>query len=175
MDESRDHGVAEEFVPRGVLTYQLALTPRKPGQGPISAEEVQAAYEAAFRIQGEGCLARVIGLVYQLRGVFQFADAFYQPVDQDLLQMILDADQGDKEEYVTEDYDCDDFAFNLMGVFHQNRQSAAWPIFITWILTPEGGHAVLSYYRDGQVWIIEPQTDEIFAVPDDWTLLLLCG
>jgi hypothetical protein len=89
--------------------------------------------------------------------------------------MILDADQGDKEDYETEWYDCDDFAFRLMGIFHCDREAAAMPIFITWVLLPEGGHAVLSYYKDGEVKIIEPQTDQVFLVPEDWTLMLLCG
>ena len=70
---------------------------------------------------------------------------------------------------------CDDFAFRLMGVFHQDRRTAAMPIFITWVMTPQGGHAVLSYYVAGVVRIIEPQTDAIFPVPGGWELILLCG
>jgi len=70
---------------------------------------------------------------------------------------------------------CDDFAFRLMGVFHQDLRTAAMPIFITWVGTPEGGHAVLSYYKNGKVKIIEPQNDEIYAVPKSWALMLLCG
>ena len=62
-----------------------------------------------------------------------------------------------------------------MGVFHQNKETAAMPIFITWVLMPQGGHAVLSYYVAGTVRIIEPQTDDVFEVPTDWKLLLLCG
>ena len=70
---------------------------------------------------------------------------------------------------------CDDFAFSLMGVFHDNKDTAAMPIFITWVSMPEGGHAVISYCKDGVVRIIEPQTDEIYDVPDEWKLMLLCG
>jgi len=70
---------------------------------------------------------------------------------------------------------CDDFAFRLMGVFHQNRETAAMPIFITWVLTPQGGHAVLSCYVTGRIRIIEPQTDDISSVPAGWKLMLLCG
>jgi hypothetical protein len=104
------------------------------------------------------------------------ADEEYKEVDEELIQMILDADLGDREDYEAEYYDCDDFAFNLIGVFHQNKETAAMPIFITWVNTLGGGHAVLSYLNSlGEVKIIEPQNDEIYFVPKDWSLVLLCG
>ena len=106
---------------------------------------------------------------------FYLADQYYKETDPALILNILAQDRTDLEEYIAEDYDCDDFAFRLMGVFHQNKETAAMPIFITWVLTPSGGHAVLSYYVAGTVRIIEPQTDDVFEVPTDWKLLLLCG
>jgi hypothetical protein len=147
-------------MPRGVRMWTIPLTPRKTGMGEITAGDLQAAYEAAFHLDGNGWLDKLLRLFL---------------VDPGLLQMILDADTGDKEEYETEFYDCDDFAFRLMGVLHMDREAAAWPVFVTWVNTPQGGHAVLSYYLDGRVFIIEPQTDEMFLVPEDWTLTLLCG
>jgi hypothetical protein len=167
--------VEEDLIPRGVVPWPVPLTPRKPGQGKITSAEIQAAYEAAFQIAGDDWLHKLLKIFLTVRTPFYFADQYYKPVEDELLLMILDADTGDKEEYETEYYDCDDFAFRLMGWFHMDRQAAAWPIFITWVNTPQGGHAVLSYYQDGQVFIIEPQTDQIFPVPEDWTLMLLCG
>lgn len=164
-----------EVTPRGILSRQIPLTPRQPGQGEITSAEIQAAYESAFRIAGEDWLHKLLRIFLMIRTPFYFADQLYKPVDQELLQMILDADTGDKEEYETEFYDCDDFVFRLMGWFHSDRDAAAWPIFITWINTPQGGHAVLSYYQDGRAYIIEPQTDDVFPVPADWSLILLCG
>lgn len=75
---------------------------------------------------------------------------------------------------------CDDFAFRLMGVFHQDRRTAAMPIFITWVSWDEPdyglvGHAVLSFYSKGKVYIIEPQTDEVYEVPFYWNLDMICG
>lgn len=70
---------------------------------------------------------------------------------------------------------CDDFSFRLMGVFHQNPKTAAMPIFLTCVMTSQGGHAVLSYYYKGKVNIIEPQRDWIYNVPTDWTLMLMFG
>jgi hypothetical protein len=175
MERNHEIPVEGEIIPRRVHDCPIPLTPRKPGQGEITAGDLQAAYEAAFHLDGNGCLDKLLRLFLMIRTPFYFADQLYKPVDLDLLQMILDADTGDKEEYETEYYDCDDFAFRLMGVFHMDRQAAAWPIFVTWVNTSQGGHAVLSYYLDGQVFIIEPQTDEMFPVPEDWTLILLCG
>ena len=173
----RDHEipVEGEIMPRSVQMWTLPLTPRRPGQGDISPVDLQAAYEAAFHLDGNGWLDKLLRLFLMIRTPFYFADQVYKHVDPDLLQMILDADTGDKEDYDTEVYDCDDFAFRLMGVFHMDQHAAAWPIFVTWVNTSQGGHAVLSYYYDGQVYIIEPQTDEVFPVPEDWTLTLLCG
>lgn len=148
---------------------------RKTVKGNIPSSEIKAAYQKAFHIAGEGWLQNLLRLFCDIRSVFNFADQYYKEADEELIQMILDADQGDKEEYETEWYDCDDFAFRLMGIFHCDREAAAMPIFITWVSIPEGGHAVLTYYKDGQVKIIEPQTDQIFPVPEDWFLMLLCG
>jgi len=148
---------------------------RKTVRGDIPSAEIKAAYQKAFHIAGEGWLHNLLQLFFDIRSVFNFADACYKEADEELIQVILDADLGDKEEYETEWYDCDDFAFRLIGIFHCDRDAAAMPIFITWVLLPEGGHAVLSYYKDGQVKIIEPQTDQVFPVPEDWSLMLLCG
>jgi len=148
---------------------------RNTVRGDIPSSEIKAAYQKAFHIAGEGWLQNLLRLFCNIRSVFNFADQYYKEADEELIQMILDADQGDKEEYETEWYDCDDFAFRMMGIFHCDKEAAAMPIFITWVLLSEGGHAVLSYYKDGEVKIIEPQTDQIFPVPEDWCLMLLCG
>jgi len=70
---------------------------------------------------------------------------------------------------------CDDYAFALMGAFHRDLETAAMPIFVTWVATPSGGHALISFYYEGEVVMIEPQNDEVFSVPENWTLKLLCG
>jgi hypothetical protein len=175
MEETREVSIEEDFIPRGIVPWTVPLTPRKPGEGDITPAEIQAAYESAFDIAGDDWLHKLLRIFLTIRTPFYFADQLYKPVEDELLQMILDADTGDKEDYETEFYDCDDFAFRLMGWFHMDRQAAAWPMFITWVNTSQGGHAVLSYYKNGQVYIIEPQTDQVFPVPEDWSLILLCG
>jgi hypothetical protein len=175
MEQGHEIPQEEKIEFRGVRQFTVPLTPRDAGEGEITVTEVQAAYESAFDIAGDDWLHKLLRIFLTIRTPFYFADQLYERVNPDLLRMILDADTGDKEEYETEYYDCDDFAFRLMGWFHMDRDAAAWPIFITWVNTPQGGHAVLSYYQDGQVFIIEPQTDEVFPVPEDWSLILVCG
>lgn len=151
------------------------LHTRQTVRGKIGAAEVIAAYQRAFDIPswklGLDSIARLLGL----GSIFQLADQYYQEVDEDLIRDILLADKTNLEQYQAEDFDCDDFAFRLMGVLHQNRNTAAMPIFITWIKLDDGaGHALLSYYKDGKVKMIEPQTDVIHIV-QKWELWLLCG
>jgi len=126
-------------------------------------------------VAGEEGYMRLLRLFLDIRSTFMFADMTYMPVDMELLEMILDADQGDKEEYEAEFYDCDDFAYRLMGILHCDRIAAAWPVYNTWVVIPEGGHAILSFYYQCQVYGIEPQTDEIFLIPAGWTLIKMDG
>ena len=146
-------------------------------KGNIPAWEIRKAYKKAFNISTpsfrERLLMAITGQGWQ--SPFFFADNYYKETDEELIRQILKEDETDLQEYVAEEFDCDDSAFRLMGVFHQNRETAAMGIFITWVMTPRGGHALLSYYVDGEVKLIEPQNDKIFPVPRGWELILLCG
>jgi len=138
---------------------------RIANRGTISAREIKEAYIKQF---GVSCWDR-------LRGCFRFADETYKEANPKRIKAILKADETDKREYVEEDFDCDDFAFRLMGIFHEDEDTASMPIFITWVLTKWGGHALLSYYHKGQITVIEPQNDLEFPVPEDWKLILIIG
>ena len=140
---------------------------RKVKQGQISNTEILQAYQAAF---GVTWWQTLFGLVD-----FELADQTYVAADVEKIEAILAKDMIEQEEYHAEEFDCDDFAFALMGAFHHNRDTAAMPIFITWVNTPRGGHAVISYYHEGVVKIIEPQNDKIFDIPKDWSLMMICG
>ena len=171
---------------------------RKSVRGTINAADIMAAYQEAFHIPQWKIVLDSIARLLGLGSIFQFADQYYQEADEVMLNEILEEDKTDLEQYKAEDFDCDDFAFRLMGVFHQDSRTVAMPIFITWVswhvaksrlgrlwenikrfVTGETvGHAVISYYKDGKVnivKIIEPQNDEIYEVPGDWSLMLLCG
>ena len=152
-------------------------TMRKPKQHPragtIPSAEIVLAYKEAFGMSWWQSLLSLFN------GTFKMADAYYQEADHDSILTVLEADRADTIKYIREDFDCDDFAFMLMGAFHNDERTAAMPIFITWVewYTDEQryGHAVLSYYCKGIVNIIEPQNDNVFLVPDDWSLTVLMG
>lgn len=151
---------------------RVRLRPRIRDRGSISASEIKRAYEGAFGISfWDKLLAFFIGDY----GGIQLADLTYAEVQLDKINEILAKDKTEQQLYSAEGFDCDDFAFSLMGGFHRDRETAAMPIFITWVLTEMGGHAVLSFLYKGQVIIIEPQTDDMLPVPENWKLMLLCG
>lgn len=153
-------------------------------RGIIPAAKIEEAYRGVFHLQsqhlclGKRLIRKAIRLItgFVVGNPFHLADTYYEPVREGLIARILQEDKTNLEMYIAEDFDCDDFTFRLMGVFHQNTETAAMPIFITWVLTsPTVAHAVLSYYVDGKIKIIEPQSDGVYQVPEDWVLLLLCG
>ena len=147
----------------------LKSKPRERGNGSVHYLDLMEAYRKAFRMSTWGYVVALI------TGVFKFENEWYKEVDEELIRLVLDADHGDKEEWVLDYYDCGGFTFNLMGVFHQNGETAAMPIFITWVDTPTGGHAVLSFDDGISVRIIEPQSDEIYSIPNSWKPMLICG
>ena len=148
-------------------------SPKKhPREGTIYSGDIILAYKEAFRMSWWQSFL-------SLFGTFKMADAYYHEADESVIKEVLAKDLTDRKEYITETFDCDDFAFQLMGVFHKHETACAYPIFITWVEWYEDnqryGHAVLSYFIGGMVKIIEPQNDSVFSVPEGWSLNLLCG
>jgi len=139
----------------------------------ILASEIEKTYKRVFTVSrweklfGTACI--------------RLADAEYRPINIDKLLEVLEKDKTDQmtysmdgEDQPIELFDCDDFTFALMGAFHKNYETAAMPIFITWVTTIQ--HALVSFYYDNKIFIIEPQTDEIYYLPEgEWKLSLICG
>ena len=120
-----------------------------------------------------------LATIFGIGGIFRLADATYREIDEGALGRFLEKDKTDLEQWVAEDFDCDDHEFRLHGAVHTDRYLAAMPIFITWVSWIQDGqrvgHAVMSYYNDGVVKIVEPQNDDIYSVPSKYRLDLLCG
>lgn len=139
----------------------------------VSGAEIVAAYQEAF---GMNWWQRFLCL---FNGTFRMADPYYREADIEVIQEILRKDLTDRVKYILHDRDCDDSTFELMGVYHKDERACTYPIFITWVEWYKDGqrygHAVISYYYKGVVYIIEPQSDNIFFPPPDWSLTLLCG
>jgi len=150
----------------------LRPKPKNVGEGEINYIDLIDFYRKAF---GMDWLTYIIAL---LTGKFKLENEYYKEIsdeDEKLIEMILDADQGDKEEWILDWYDCGAFTFRLMGVFHADRDTAAMPILILWVSMPEGGHAIITYKKGDEAKIIEPQNDDIYGLPSGWGLELLCG
>ena len=101
-------------------------------------------------------------VVEKLIGAFPYAkiyiaDAIYYVCPHQTIESFLAEDPTDRERYVTETYDCDDFSFRLMGQFHA-KPYAALAFGIAWSQV----HAYNIFVsKEGEVLIVEPQTDEI--------------
>lgn len=155
---------------------------RTPHRGAITYQEVKRAYIKAFKISRWRVLLSDIATLLRVGGIFRFADATYRQItdaDERRLFAFLEEDQTDLQRYKHPDFDCDDYEFRLHGALHHDRDFAAMPIFITWVhWHADGmwyGHAVKTYYKDGVITTIEPQTDYVFVVPAHWRLDLVCG
>lgn len=91
------------------------------------------------------------------------ADEKYYTCPKEVVKEFLAADPTDQERYITETFDCDDFSFRLMGQFHI-KPYAALAFGIAWSRI----HAYNIFITiDGQVLLIEPQTDQIIEPTDE--------
>jgi len=84
------------------------------------------------------------------------------------LKRFLRQDDTDKYTYISEYLDCDDFSYRLHGQLSIPEWSSL--VFgILWADTGTGGHAVNIFMdSNDDIWIVEPQNDKIFPIPDGW-------
>lgn len=90
-------------------------------------------------------------------GKFFISDKrYYLPSVEDV-QTFLALDDTDKEKYVTQFFDCDDFSFRLMGQIHV-KPWASLAFGIAWSRV----HAFNVFIgKDEQFYVVEPQNDKI--------------
>ena len=103
------------------------------------------------------------------------SDGLYKAMDKQIMIDFLEKDNTDKYNYVTEFFDCDDFSNRLYGQF-STPEYAGYPFGILWVFfkNKSGGHAI-NIFVDNEltVWVVEPQTDDIFRIPDNWEPALI--
>jgi len=132
----------------------------------IDPEEIRTAYKKAFKTTPS--------TDFHLGG-----QECYKPLNPELLKEFLKIDPIDKKEYIATYRDCRDFSYMLFGEINCDERFDGCPIFITWYGTPEGGkkegHSVLSYFYNGKIYLLEPQTDEITGVDPDFELWDIFG
>ena len=132
----------------------------------ISYVEIETTYREKFRVSGWRCLG----------SPFFFADTKYAPANLDLIKQVILLSEVDSKIYIPDEYDCDDFVFELMGDIHANSETCKMPIFITWLIFPsQEPHAIVTFYLDSEIHCIDPQTDRIWGLKQRPTLKLLCG
>ena len=102
------------------------------------------------------------------------SDSYYETTTKDKLQKFLKLDNTDQYEYKKEIFDCDDFSYRLVG----NLSIPGWaslPFGILWTYLPNGsGHALNIFIdTDSEVWIVEPQNDNIYKMPKNWKPIIV--
>ena len=114
-----------------------------------------------FKPQTDGGISNTeIKKLFKTRNVFVSDKGFHLARQKDIVDF-LKLNIFKLRKYVPEKYDCDNYAFSLMGMF--TNLMSGYAIGIVWVNTPAGGHA-LNFFVDGnaEVWYIEPQSNRIF-------------
>ncbi len=105
-------------------------------------------------------------------GFVKVTDRDYKRVDRAALERFLQFNRVDRRVYRKTANDCDDFAYILMG--DVTRWDSDLAFGIAMVSRPSGRHALNCFVGlDMQMYLVEPQTDEIFTVPDDWHVYFL--
>ena len=96
------------------------------------------------------------------------SDAKYKTTTKKEIERYLKYDLTDTWDYVPEYFDCDNSSYSLMGHL-SNPDWGCLTFGIVWTKVPGGAHAVNCFIdNNGEVWIVEPQTDSISKLPDNW-------
>ena len=105
-------------------------------------------------------------LASQLGGVSNtvYLDSKYKTESYDFIKSIIEENTIDSEMYVSEYFDCDDFAVSLFGHFKSSKRTSAIPFGLCFVGTSGGGgHAINVFYADdGLFYLVEPQSDDIW-------------
>ena len=127
--------------------------------------------QALYDITKEDIISAIIS--YSGKANVYLSDSYYKTTTLDELKRFLHDDETNEYRYVSEYYDCDSFSFRLMGQIH-SVEWGALPFGIVWTITPNGNHAVNCFVdNERQFWVIEPQNDSVFSLPDDWIPYLI--
>jgi hypothetical protein len=138
-------------IPCSVLRWLATIVCR----GDYSDEEPVVSYRVV-----EDVIFKTFGTDYQYY-VF-VSDTGYVLPSVDTIKRFLSVDDTDKLPYITNFGDCDDFAFVLQGAQEKYFWGKGYAFGILWYYTERFGHAVNFFIdRDRQLWIVEPQNDNI--------------
>lgn len=135
-----------------LLIFLLALLiPKIKGKKkPVDWTVIQALLKEAF---GEKCTLFLVDRKYRVPTLKNF-------------QKFLKEDKTDLFKYVSEEFDCDDFSFRLMGqVSYPGWSDIAFGIAVS--QTHAYNCIVAEDAGQNRVFLVEPQSDRIFLVPEN--------
>jgi len=155
VPESAEYEVTHEVL-IATVTNNRILSP--PSNG-----EWRSAEYVAERLTGE--FPEVGDRIY-------LSDSRYLLIPRDEVEKFLDWDGTDEFIYVPEVYDCDNFEFRLWGQINSLPEWAGLSIGIIWFSEPS--HAMNIFVdADGNVWLIEPQSEDMLQKPPDCEAYLI--
>jgi hypothetical protein len=92
------------------------------------------------------------------------SDSIYWLCTKQDIETFMAMDATNKEKYVPEEHDCDDFSYRLMGQLSTSEWSGI-AFGIVWT----DKHALNCLIdTDGKFWFVEPQTDTLKDKLDNW-------
>jgi len=100
----------------------------------------------------------------------QLTDTNYKLVDVDKLKTFLARNSTSSRQYVSDSNDCDDFALILLG--DVTRWDSSLAFGIAFVVKEDGDYHALNVLISTQkkVYLVEPQSDEVFEVPEEWDI-----
>jgi hypothetical protein len=100
----------------------------------------------------------------------KLTDTRYKLVDINQLKIFLSRNTVNSRKYVSDSNDCDDFALILLG--DVTRWDSDLAFGIAFVVKEDGDYHALNVLISTQkkVYLVEPQTDEVFLVPDNWDI-----
>ena len=101
-------------------------------------------------------------------GLIIMLDNWKYPVNISSLREYLSHNNIDKEQYVSETHDCDNYAFELYGDIAKDNGDLAFGIIILYNFYSHDEHAMNIVIGEHYVYAVEPQSDAI--IPLSWMI-----
>ena len=140
----------------------LSLFNKKPTIDPEAVEPQSTAKIEGLELQALLTIAAPSASVFM-------ADNWKLLCNYEDVALFLAQDQTNKVEYISEEFDCDDFSFRLKGQFSIPGW-AALALGICWT----NDHALNCFVdEDRKLWFIEPQNDTIIDTLENIRLIIM--
>jgi hypothetical protein len=167
----------------GHFRIVFEMPPFTPGIHTIDAFGIQTTVEveAPTDLISQDQLRQLVARDFKLMdGCYMlFADERYRITPIKVVKSYILRSCVPRRRYVTEFFDCDNFALTLSGRFDWDKYPQGYAHGEIWVLTPSGGHAVNCWCvldTDGirtKMVVVEPQTGAMFPFPADWQVFMV--